>query len=91
VRKCSHSFLATTWGSLADIIGRRLSWNITLFIAGVFGIAAGGAPSFAALGTLLAFLGFGIGGNLPVDGALYLEFIPQVSNSRVTRQESEYL
>ena len=24
---------ATTWGSLADVIGRRLSWNITLFIA----------------------------------------------------------
>ncbi|KAF8823535.1 hypothetical protein HHX47_DHR10000292 [Lentinula edodes] len=31
---------ASTWGVLADLIGRRLSFNITLFIAGVFGIAA---------------------------------------------------
>ncbi|KAF8512508.1 major facilitator superfamily domain-containing protein [Gautieria morchelliformis] len=68
---------ATTWGVLADIIGRKLSWTITLFIAGVFGIAAGGAPNFAALGALIACCGLGVGGNLPVDGALYLEHIPQ--------------
>lgn len=24
---------ATTWGSLADIIGRKLSWNITLLLS----------------------------------------------------------
>ncbi|KAF8526272.1 MFS general substrate transporter [Hysterangium stoloniferum] len=68
---------AVTWGVLADIIGRKLSWNITLFIAGVFGIAAGGAPNFVALGALIACIGFGVGGNLPVDGALFLEHIPQ--------------
>ncbi|KAF8753288.1 MFS general substrate transporter [Rhizoctonia solani] len=67
---------ATTWGILADIIGRRLSWNITLFLSGVFGIAAGGSHNFVTLGSLVACLGFGIGGNLPVDGALFLEFIP---------------
>ncbi|CAE6379903.1 unnamed protein product [Rhizoctonia solani] len=67
---------ATTWGILADVIGRRLSWNITLFLSGVFGIAAGGSHNFVTLGSLIACLGFGIGGNLPVDGALFLEFIP---------------
>ncbi|CAE6479140.1 unnamed protein product [Rhizoctonia solani] len=67
---------ATTWGVLADIIGRRLSWNITLFLSGVFGIAAGASHNFVTLGSLVACLGFGIGGNLPVDGALFLEFIP---------------
>ncbi|KAH7341696.1 major facilitator superfamily domain-containing protein [Rhizoctonia solani] len=67
---------ASTWGVLADVIGRRLSWNITLFLSGVFGIAAGGSPNFVTLGSLIACLGFGIGGNLPVDGALFLEFIP---------------
>ncbi|KAG9124963.1 hypothetical protein FRC07_009555, partial [Ceratobasidium sp. 392] len=67
---------ATTWGVLADIIGRRLSWNITLFLSGVFGIAAGGSRNFVTLGSLISCLGFGVGGNLPVDGALFLEFIP---------------
>ncbi|KAL5528278.1 hypothetical protein ACEPAF_7414 [Sanghuangporus sanghuang] len=68
---------ATTWGSLADVIGRKISWQITLFICGTFGIAAGGAPNFVALCFLIACVGFGVGGNLPVDGALFLEHIPQ--------------
>ncbi|TFK98919.1 MFS general substrate transporter [Pterulicium gracile] len=75
---------ATTWGILADIIGRKLSFNITLFIAGVFGIASGAAPNFVALCSILACIGFGIGGNLPVDGALYLEHIPQTSQWTLT-------
>ncbi|KAG6897019.1 hypothetical protein C0992_004664 [Termitomyces sp. T32_za158] len=68
---------AMTWGIMADLIGRRLSFNITLFLAGLFGIAAGGAPNFVTFASLEACLGFGLGGNLPVDGALYLEYIPQ--------------
>ncbi|KII84380.1 hypothetical protein PLICRDRAFT_117909 [Plicaturopsis crispa FD-325 SS-3] len=68
---------AATWGVMADVIGRRLSFNITLFLAGVFGIAAGAAETFTAFASLVACVGFGIGGNLPVDGALYLEGIPQ--------------
>ncbi|KAJ8514377.1 hypothetical protein ONZ45_g8087 [Pleurotus djamor] len=68
---------ATTWGILADLIGRRLSFNITLFIAGVFGVAAGGANNFTTLAALIACMGFGVGGNLPVDGALFLEHIPK--------------
>ncbi|KAA1467200.1 MFS general substrate transporter [Dentipellis sp. KUC8613] len=68
---------ATCWGILADVVGRKLSFNITLFIAGVFGIAAGAAPSFVALASLVACVGFGVGGNLPVDGAIFLEHVPQ--------------
>lgn len=67
---------AAFWGTAADIVGRRLSFNATLFIAGVFGIASGGATSFVGLGGLLAALGFGLGGSLPVDGMLFLEFLP---------------
>ncbi|PWN43691.1 MFS general substrate transporter [Ceraceosorus guamensis] len=67
---------AAGWGVAADIIGRRPAFNITLFLAGVFGIAAGGARNEVALGGLLAALGVGLGGNLPVDGMLFLEFIP---------------
>ncbi|KAF5379816.1 hypothetical protein D9615_005781 [Tricholomella constricta] len=64
---------ATVWGVMADLIGRKLSFNAT----GVFGIAAGAAHNFVTFAALVACLGFGIGGNLPVDGALYLEHIPQ--------------
>lgn len=33
---------------------------------------------------LLALLGFGVGGNLPVDGALFLEFLPDAQSSLLT-------
>ncbi|KAG5650791.1 hypothetical protein H0H81_011042 [Sphagnurus paluster] len=68
---------AIFWGVMADLIGRKLSFNITLFLAGVFGIGAGGANNFVTFASLVACLGFGVGGNLPVDGALYLENVPK--------------
>ena len=52
---------ATFWGFMSDVIGRRPSWNITLFISAVFGIAVGGAPNFVAFGALLSCLGLGVG------------------------------
>ncbi|KAJ7267209.1 major facilitator superfamily domain-containing protein [Mycena rebaudengoi] len=67
---------ATFWGMTCDVIGRRLAWNATLVISGVFGVAAGASPNFVTLGAMLACIGFGVGGNLPVDGALFLEFLP---------------
>lgn len=36
--------------------------QITLFLAGIFGIAAGGAPNFVAYAALVACIGFGTGG-----------------------------
>ncbi|ORX35168.1 major facilitator superfamily domain-containing protein [Kockovaella imperatae] len=67
---------ATFWGCSCDIVGRKIAWNCTLVIGGIFGIAAGAAPNFIALCALIAMIGFGVGGNLPVDGTLFLEFIP---------------
>lgn len=37
---------ASFWGVGSDVMGRRLAFNATLFLAGVFGIAAGAAPSW---------------------------------------------
>jgi MFS family permease len=76
---------ASTWGILADIIGRKVSFNVghmlslesmvcrsiltdyvgiqaTLFIAGIFGLAAGGGLNFVAFSSLIACMGFGVGG-----------------------------
>ncbi|WFD21390.1 hypothetical protein MEQU1_000039 [Malassezia equina] len=64
------------WGFFSDIIGRRPSWNITLFISAAFGIAVGGSNNFTTFCVLLGCLGLGLGGNLPVDGAMLIEYIP---------------
>jgi MFS family permease len=72
---------ANFWGIGSDIIGRRLAFNLTLLIAGVFGIAAGAAPSWIGACGLFAALGVGVGGNLPVDVSVrevpFLFFFPQ--------------
>lgn len=39
-------------------------------------MVASSAPSFAAIGTFAALWSFGVGGNLPVDSAIFLEFLP---------------
>ena len=91
---------ASFWGIASDIVGRRLAFNTTLFIAGVFGLAVGGGNSWIGVCGLYAALGVGVGGNLPVDGvrpkntpkaeqtngpkALFLEFLPQASQALLT-------
>lgn len=56
---------ATFWGVGSDVMGRRLAFNMTLFLAGIFGIAAGAAPNWIGVCGLFAALGTGVGGNLP--------------------------
>nr|GAT46698.1 predicted protein [Mycena chlorophos] len=67
---------AIVWGVGSDIWGRRWSFNLTLLIAGVFGLAAGGSADFVQLAALLACVGVGVGGNLPVDSAVFLDLVP---------------
>ncbi|KAK7754828.1 hypothetical protein SLS62_003142 [Diatrype stigma] len=78
---CVGSFF---WGLGADIIGRRVAFNFTLLITSVFGIWAAYAPSWGSVCFLFACLGTGVGGNLPVDGAVFLEFLPDASSSLLT-------
>lgn len=77
-------FGASFWGTASDVIGRRLAFNATLFLAGVFGLGVGGGPNWIGTCALYSSLGIGIGGNLPVDGALFLEFIPTASQGLLT-------
>jgi MFS family permease len=60
-------FGALFWGMTADIVGRRYSFNISLFICSIFTIIAGASPNWIALAVFIAFLGFGGGGNLIMD------------------------
>ena len=41
----------------------RWCFDITLFLAGAFGLAAGGSPNLVTLASLLAVMGVGVGGN----------------------------
>jgi MFS family permease len=67
---------AVFWSFSADIVGRRWAFNLTFLITGVWGLVAGSSPNFAALGVFEAFWSFGVGGNLPVDSAIFLEALP---------------
>ncbi|OLN85534.1 putative MFS-type transporter PB1E7.08c 3 [Colletotrichum chlorophyti] len=78
---CFGSFV---WGIGSDVLGRRIAFNLTLLITGVFGILLAFSPTWGCVNIIFAALGFGVGGNLPVDGALFLEFLPDASSSLLT-------
>ncbi|RFU27191.1 hypothetical protein B7463_g9142, partial [Scytalidium lignicola] len=67
---------AMFWGFGCDIFGRRWAFNLTLGVTAVFGMIAASSPNFAAIGCFAALWSFGVGGNLPVDSAVFLEFLP---------------
>ncbi|KAF4454068.1 hypothetical protein F53441_3353 [Fusarium austroafricanum] len=67
---------ALFWGFGADIIGRKIAFNTTLFIAAIACIVAGAGPNWVAFCVFVAFLGFGAGGNLVLDPTVMLEFVP---------------
>ncbi|KAM0427897.1 hypothetical protein ACHAPT_007356 [Fusarium lateritium] len=67
---------AMFWGFGCDIFGRKWAFNLTLGLTAVWGLIAASAPNFAAIATFDALWSFGVGGNLPVDSAIFLEFLP---------------
>ena len=74
---------ATLGGLLADKIGRRSVFALTLLI---YGIATGAAALATSLGVLLVFrflVGLGLGAELPVASTLVSEFAPKRIRGRV--------
>jgi MFS family permease len=59
-----------------QIIGRKYAFNITLFLCSIFAIATGGSPNYISVCALIAIMAFAGGGNLILDTAVYLEFLP---------------
>ncbi|KAH7116156.1 major facilitator superfamily domain-containing protein [Dendryphion nanum] len=68
---------AFVWGVLADIIGRQWAFNLTVFVSSIFGLCLAIPDSYSAILVLTAFVGFGVGGNIPIDTTITLEFTPQ--------------
>ncbi|KAJ9668479.1 hypothetical protein H2201_001527 [Coniosporium apollinis] len=56
---------ASFWGVASDVIGRCPAFNFTLLLAGVFGIAAGGAPNWIGTCAMYACLGLALAAICP--------------------------
>lgn len=70
------------WGTLSDRIGRKLGFILTVLIDSGFGLLSAFSPNFAALVLLRALTGFGVGGTLPVDYAIFAEYLPRKQRGR---------
>lgn len=67
---------ALIWGRLSDLIGRKLGFMATIGIDSVFGLLSAFSPNFGVFLVLRMLTGFGVGGTLPVDYAVFAEFLP---------------
>lgn len=67
---------ALFWGISADVIGRRFAFNVSLIVSSIFAIVAGASPSWVVLGVFVCLSAFGAGGNLVLDTAVFLEYLP---------------
>lgn len=73
---------AWLWGALADRLGRRTVFLITVTLGVVFGLAGAFAPNLELLLLFRFLTGFAIGGTLPVDYAMMAEFVPTAWRGR---------
>ncbi|KAF2855899.1 sugar transporter-like protein [Plenodomus tracheiphilus IPT5] len=69
---------ALTFGLMVDVIGRKLAFNLTCLITSVFGLLLA-APkyNYAAICGIYFLASLGLGGNIPIDATIALEFLPQ--------------
>lgn len=68
---------AFVWGVLSDLVGRKWAFNLTCLFSSVFGLCLGASGSYSTFLVLTAFVGFGVGGNIPIDTTITLEFLPR--------------
>ncbi|KAH0846390.1 hypothetical protein AYO21_07480 [Fonsecaea monophora] len=69
-------FGAAIWGFSADVIGRRLAFNSSLFLCAIFVLIAGAMPSYVSFSAMVAIYSAGAGGNYILDATNLLEFLP---------------
>ncbi|MGI5472423.1 MFS transporter [Streptomyces sp. CA-132043] len=74
---------AVVWGAIADRIGRKKAFSVTLLIFAVFSVLGALAPAYPVFLALRFLAGIGLGGCIPVDYALVGEFAPRKYRGRV--------
>ncbi|RMD39158.1 hypothetical protein DV735_g5971, partial [Chaetothyriales sp. CBS 134920] len=67
---------AGLWGFSADIIGRKIAFNSSLFICALFVLIAGGMPSYISFSAMVAIYSAANGGNYILDTTNLVEFLP---------------
>lgn len=72
-----------TFGVVADRIGRRAAFQITVAIFGVFSGLAAFAQNVQQLAIIQLLVGVGIGGFVPVDASVISEFMPTRHRGRI--------
>lgn len=75
---------ALFWGLSADVIGRKYAFNVSLLICSIFSIVAGASPNWIVLGLFVCLSSFGAGGNLVLDTAVFLEYLPSKNAYLIT-------
>jgi MFS transporter, putative metabolite:H+ symporter len=73
---------AWTWGWISDKVGRKFGFVSTVAIDSVFGFLSAFSPSYIWLLVLRTLTGFGVGGTLPVDYAIFAEYLPARKRGR---------
>jgi putative MFS transporter len=74
---------AVAWGTVADRVGRKRAFSITLLIFALFSVLGALSPSWEVFLILRFLAGIGLGGCIPVDYALVSEFSPKKQRGRV--------
>ncbi|MCM3555437.1 MFS transporter [Janibacter melonis] len=74
---------AITWGSIADRLGRKRAFSITLAIFALFSVLGAFSPTYSVFLLLRFLAGFGLGGCIPVDYAIVGEFSPRAVRGKV--------
>ncbi|MFF0745223.1 MFS transporter [Streptomyces sp. NPDC004111] len=74
---------AIAWGSVADRIGRKKAFSVTLLIFAVFSVLGAASPAYWVFLLLRFLAGIGLGGCIPVDYALVSEFSPRKYRGRI--------
>src|SRR5918997_681838 len=74
---------AVAWGTVADRVGRKRAFSITLLIFALFSVLGALSPSWEVFLILRFLAGVGLGGCIPVDYALVSEFSPKKERGRV--------
>ena len=67
---------ALVWGFGADLIGRRLAFNLSLLLSAIFTIMTGMMGNMASYCLFVLLSSFAAGGNLVLDTCVFLEYLP---------------
>jgi putative MFS transporter len=73
---------AVVWGRLADRVGRRICFVLTIAFYSVFGALSALSPGYWWFLGLRLLTGVGVGGALPVDYGMFSEYLPPENRGR---------